>query len=169
MGGFHGRGDKWQGVFNERWQLVTCLGNGMYLDLCSYAKSRSISTIFLLHLLVCTLFHLYIYIYISTRTNNAPNKIQSTPPNTTCKTYRLKIHGWFRWFVLKWSLFRVPVNFKGVYTCTVVIRPKRMCCPCPCGNIRREARNRGRRVDFGHWGSWSFVMLWSWVLDLPRP
>ena len=42
---------------------------------------------------------------------------------------------------------------------------KRMCCPRTRWSIQREAKKRGRRKDFGHWGSWSFVMLGSWVLD----
>ena len=34
----------------------------------------------------------------------------------------------------------------------------------PSKSIQREAKKRGRRKHFGHWGSWSFVMLGSWVL-----
>ena len=40
-----------------------------------------------------------------------------------------------------------------------------MSCPRPHGNIQRETKKRGRREDFGHWGSLSFVMPGSWVLD----
>ncbi len=42
-----------------------------------------------------------------------------------------------------------------------------VCCPRPRGNIQREVnqKKRGRRQDSWHWGSWSFVMLGSWVLD----
>ncbi len=48
---------------------------------------------------------------------------------------------------------------------SVMLRPKRMCCPRPRGNVQREAKKRGSREDFGHWESWSFVVLGSWVLD----
>ena len=33
------------------------------------------------------------------------------------------------------------------------------------GNIQQEAKKRGRRKNFGHWGSRPFIMLGSWVLD----
>ena len=39
------------------------------------------------------------------------------------------------------------------YNMIVYIRPKRVCCPRPRGNIQREAKKRGRREHFGHWGS----------------
>ncbi len=39
----------------------------------------------------------------------------------------------------------------------VALRPKRVCYPRHRGNIQREAQKRGRRENFGHWGSWSFV------------
>ena len=51
----------------------------------------------------------------------------------------------------------------------VLLRAKRMCCPRPLGSIHREAKKRGRREDFGHWGSCSFFMLGSWVLDRTPP
>ena len=35
----------------------------------------------------------------------------------------------------------------------VYIRAKRMCCPRTLGSIHWEAKKRGRREDFGHWGS----------------
>ena len=47
----------------------------------------------------------------------------------------------------------------------VNLRAKRMCCPRPLGSIQWEAKRRGRHEHFGHWGSWSFVMLGSWALD----
>ncbi len=48
----------------------------------------------------------------------------------------------------------------------VDVRPERVCCPRPRGNIQKKKKKRGKREHFGHWGSWSFVMLGSWVLDL---
>ena len=36
------------------------------------------------------------------------------------------------------------------YGGTVVIRPKRMICPRPCGMAPRKAKKRGRREEFGY-------------------
>ena len=35
----------------------------------------------------------------------------------------------------------------------------------PVGTFNGKLKERGRREHFEHWGSWSFVMLGSWVLD----
>ncbi len=68
---------------------------------------------------------------------------------------------WPRWSCKAMVVIPIPYAPRMVY-----LRPKRVCCPRLRGNIQREAQKRGRREHFGHWGSWSFVMLGSWVLDL---
>ena len=40
-----------------------------------------------------------------------------------------------------------------IYIYIGYLRAKRMCCPRPLGNIQWEAKKRGRREHFGHWGS----------------
>ena len=57
----------------------------------------------------------------------------------------------------------MPIHVSNSVYVYSQVRPKRMCCPRPAGTF--NGKKRGRREDFRHWGTLTFVILGIWDLD----